>query len=297
MSIASFLGGFNAETAESSFLGYNSRVSNAWRLLITPAARGAWNMAVDEAMLEHIGRGESLPTLRLYAWDPPCLSLGYAQPFADVDTARLRERGWDLVRRPTGGRAILHTDELTYSVTAPLDEPLMAGSVLESYNRLAQALLAAVRQLGMPVEMQTNGSHGRNGAAGPVCFEVPSAYEITVGGKKLIGSAQARRKEGVLQHGTLPLTGDLTRITQALVYPDETVRAGAAAGLLERAATVESALGRGVSLETASAAFVSAFQSVLGLTLQRGELSAPENARAAELVHEKYANALWTERV
>src|SRR3989337_4154135 len=94
-----------------------------WRLVITPPARGAWNMALDESILEQIGRGASLPTLRLYAWDPACLSLGHAQPFADVDMTRLKERGWEVVRRATGGRAILHTDELTYSVIAPNDEP------------------------------------------------------------------------------------------------------------------------------------------------------------------------------
>jgi lipoate-protein ligase A len=92
-----------------------------WRLLITPAARGAWNMAVDESILEHIGRGASLPTLRLYAWTPACLSLGHAQPIADVDMQRLQQHGWEVVRRATGGRAILHTDELTYSVIAPSD--------------------------------------------------------------------------------------------------------------------------------------------------------------------------------
>ena len=173
-----------------------------WRLLITPPARGAWNMALDESILEHIGRGESVPTLRLYAWDPACLSLGHAQPFADVDTNRLKERGWEVVRRATGGRAILHTDELTYSVIAPNDEPSVAGSVLESYNRLAQALLLAVKNLELPVEMK-EGKANDNSTPNPVCFEVPSAYEITVDGKKLIGSAQARKKEGVLQHGSL----------------------------------------------------------------------------------------------
>lgn len=279
------------------FLGYNTPMPETWRLLVTPSARGAWNMGLDEAALEHVGRGESLPTLRLYAWDPPCLSLGYAQPSADVDIARLRERGWDLVRRPTGGRAILHTDELTYSVTAPLDERLMSGSLLENYNRLARALLVAIRSLGAPVEMAAHSDNGRNGATGPVCFEVPSAYEITAGGKKLIGSAQARRREGVLQHGTLPLTGDLTRITQALAYRDEGARAMAATGLLERATTVESALGRAVSLAEANAAFVSAFELELGLSLELGEISPSEAARAEQLVREKYANPLWNLRV
>jgi lipoate-protein ligase A len=188
-----------------------------WRLLITPPARGAWNMAVDEAILEGAGHGEVPPTLRLYAWKPPCLSLGHAQPFADVDTARLKSHGWEVVRRMTGGRAILHTDELTYSVTGPIDEPRLAGTVLESYNRLAGALLAAVQDLSLPVEMK-EGKAESNGEPNPVCFEVPSTYEITVEGKKLIGSAQARRKDGVLQHGSLPLTGDLTRICQALAF-------------------------------------------------------------------------------
>ena len=131
-----------------------------WRLLITPPARGAWNMALDESILEHIGRGESIPTLRLYAWEPACLSLGHAQPFADVDMNRLQERGWEVVRRITGGRAILHTDELTYSVIAPNDEPIIAGTVLESYNRLAQALLLAVKNLELPVEMKEGKTDG-----------------------------------------------------------------------------------------------------------------------------------------
>ena len=116
-------------------------MSDVWRLIIGAPARGAWNMAADEAILEHVGRGETIPTVRLYAWEPACLSLGHAQPFADIDLDRLRAHGWEMVRRPTGGRAILHTDELTYSVIAPNTEPRVTGSILESYNRLASALL------------------------------------------------------------------------------------------------------------------------------------------------------------
>ncbi len=273
-------------------------------------------MAVDEAVLEHIGRGDSLPTLRLYAWDPACLSLGHAQPIADVDSARLQARGWEVVRRLTGGRAILHTDELTYSVTGSTEEPVLAGGVLESYNRLAQALLLAVKDLGLPVEMKDAQSAGHasreaspwrrgdtspNGGgvahANPVCFEVPSSYEITVGGKKLIGSAQARKKEGVLQHGSLPLTGDLTRICQALVFENEPARENASARLLRRATTVESALGGAVAWETAAQAFVRAFETQLGLCLERGELSGSESGRAEALVEEKYGHPSWTERV
>ena len=268
---------------------------DTWRLIITPPARGAWNMALDESILEHIGSGESIPTLRLYAWEPACLSLGHAQPYADVDITRLKERGWEVVRRATGGRAILHTDEITYSVIAPNDEPRVAGTVLESYNRLAQALLLAVQGLDLPVEAK-EGKAENGGTANPVCFEVPSTYEITVNGKKLIGSAQARKKEGVLQHGSLPLTGDLTRICQALFFENESAREEASKRLLARAATVESALGREINWETAAQAFIQAFEAQLGLSLKRGELSESESRRMDELIKEKYDHPSWTER-
>ena len=271
-------------------------MSQLWRLVITPPARGAWNMAVDESILESIGRGDSLPTLRLYAWTPACLSLGVAQPFADVDTSRLRARGWDVVRRMTGGRAILHTDELTYSIIGLADHPLLAGGVLESYNRVARALLRAVQDLGMLVEMK-EGKADESGKNNPVCFEVPSTYEITVDGKKLIGSAQARRKEGVLQHGSFPLFGDLTRITQALSFADESARVDASTRLLARAATVESALHRAVDWDTAAETFIHAFESELEIQFERGELSQVELTRADKLVREKYAHPSWTERV
>jgi lipoate-protein ligase A len=256
-------------------------------------------MAVDEAILETIGNGRALPTLRLYAWEPACLSLGYAQPFSDVDPLRLKNRGWELVRRTTGGRAILHTDELTYSVSGSQDEPHLAGGVLESYRRLSAALLAALQLLGVPAEALPQPSNsGSNGQPKePVCFEVPSNYEITVHGKKLVGSAQARKKEGVLQHGTLPLYGDLTRITEVLAFPDEVQRQKVAERLLARATNIESALQRTVTWEEAAQAFIAAFSETLDLHLEPGELSPAEVARAEELVQEKYAHPIWTERI
>lgn len=239
-------------------------------------------MAVDESILEGVGRRASLPTLRLYAWEPACLSLGYAQPLTDVDIPRLQSCGWELVRRSTGGRAVLHTDEITYSIIAPLNEPRVAGSVLESYSRLAEALVEALRLLGLPVEMHEHAGTGGK-TPNPVCFEVPSTSEITTGGKKLVGSAQARRKEGFLQHGSLPLTGDLTRILQALVFPDEETRTRAASHLLEQATTVETALGRDVPWSEAAQAYIAAFRSVLDLDLQPGTLTPQEENRSREL--------------
>ncbi len=252
---------------------------------------------MDESILEHIHRGESIPTLRLYAWNPACLSLGHAQSFKDVDVARLQKNGWEVVRRLTGGRAILHTDELTYSVAGNTDEPVLCGGVLESYNRLAQALMFAAHEIGLSVEMKEEAAHaGSASHINPVCFEVPSTYEITVNEKKLIGSAQARRKEGVLQHGSLPLTGDLTRICQALKFENESARENAAQRLLARATTVQSILGKEITWETAAQSFARGFESQLGINFKRGELSESESKRADELVKEKYANPAWTER-
>lgn len=267
-----------------------------WRLILHPPASGAWNMAVDEAILEHAGRNESPPTLRLYAWQPACLSLGYAQPYADVDEAGLAAHGWEVVRRPTGGRAILHTDELTYSVSTAPAEPLMAGTVLESYNRIARALVKACHNLGLPAAMEEH-SPPVETAKGAVCFEVPSAYEIVLNGKKLIGSAQARKREGILQHGSLPLHGDLTRILQALAFNDQAKRESAAPRLLQRATTAQAHLGQVIAWETAAQALVRAFQHELGLTFARGELSAQEKARTEDLLQTKYAHPNWARRV
>ena len=256
-------------------------------------------MAVDEAILEASGGGLVPPTLRLYAWSPPCLSLGYAQPYADVNQAILSQRSWEVVRRPTGGRAILHTDELTYSVAGPQAEPRLAGSVLESYRVLAQALLYALQLLAIPAQAQEKAGTASTGSPNqnPVCFEVPSNYEITVDGKKLIGSAQARRKEGVLQHGSLPLAGDLTRIADALVFAEESARRQAAARLRSRATTVEAVLGHAVTWDAAAQAVRTGFEMELGLRFTPMPLNGSEQRSAQVLVRDKYAHPSWTERV
>jgi lipoate-protein ligase A len=268
-----------------------------WRLLITPSSAGAWNMAVDEALLEAVEQSEIPPSLRLYGWEPPCLSIGYAQPRADIDLTRLSALGWDWVRRPTGGRAILHTDELTYSVVAPLSDPRVSGGVLESYRRLSSALLAALHSLNISAESQPNKMLGRNQENGVVCFEVPSNYEIVVQGKKLIGSAQARRRNAMLQHGTLPLCGDLTRITKVLTFSDDQNRYNAATRLLSHATTSEAVLGSKISWQNAVNAFILSFQSELNLELIPSELSHHEITRIENLIQEKYTHPFWLNRI
>ena len=179
---------------------------------------GASNMAIDSAIAEAVSAGAQPPTLRLYGWHPFCLSLGYGQRVRDVDIPALHARGWDLVRRPTGGKAILHGDELTYSLSLPLDHPLAGGDVVASYRRLSAGLLRAAGYLGVTASAEHEGKRVNRSDSGPVCFELPSHYEIKVGGRKLIGSAQMRRKGALLQHGTFPLGGDVARICDVLGF-------------------------------------------------------------------------------
>ena len=254
-------------------------------------------MALDETILEHACAGEAPPTLRLYDWQPPCLSLGYAQPAADVDRGRLAVLGWDLVRRPTGGRAILHTDEVTYAIIAPAWHPDLRGGVLESYRRLSGGLVAALGQLGIAVDAPQVEPLAAGDRSNPVCFEAPSAYEITVSGYKLIGSAQVRRRGGILQHGTLPLRGDLGRICLALRYPDDVARTQAQARVLGRAATLERLLGHRVSWDQAAGALQLGFHEALGWEFEMGELLESETERALELEHTRFGSASWTDRV
>jgi lipoate-protein ligase A len=268
-----------------------------WRLIVSPPAEGADNMAIDEAILESVTDGTELPTLRLYAWEPACLSIGYAQPVGEADERRLAEYGWSLVRRPTGGRAILHTDELTYAVAAPSTNAYVEGGVLSSYRRLSRGLIAGLRQLGLTPEVRDAEPVPETERADPVCFEIPSAYEITVSGKKLVGSAQLRRQGGVLQHGSLPLTGDIGRICLVLRFPDEAARRARLDRLRSRACTIEDLLQRRVAWEEAAEAVQAGFSQGLGMHFDQGELSPAEVRRADELKRQRYAHPGWTRRV
>lgn len=273
-------------------------MSAKWRLLQTEPATGAYNMALDEACLISTAERHSLPTLRLFSWEPPTLSLGYAQKFSEVSIQQLHDRGWGLVRRPTGGRAILHTDELTYSVTAPLDDPVMTGSLMDSYQRISKALLAALKLLGIDARGDAVYNAAQNPSKkDPVCFEVPSNFEITVSGKKLIGSAQARKHNGVLQHGSLPLTGDLSRITQVLHYPSEEKRREGTNRLLSHAGTVKSLTGKDITIEKAAQAFVKAFAMELDLDLVPSMPTREELSQTNELMEKKYQSDDWTQRL
>lgn len=269
-----------------------------WRLIVEDEPRsGAANMAVDEALAEAAAAGESLPTLRFYRWQPPAVSLGRHQPVADVDETQITSIGYELVRRTTGGRAILHTDELTYSVAAPRDDPRMAGGVMDAYLLISNGLLAGLAAIGLAAE-KAGGDVRAGRDVSAACFEVPSAYEITAGGRKLMGSAQSRRRGYVLQHGSLPLVGDITRLVDTLVLSPD-----AAQQLREqldaRACTLAQALGVAedsplLDFHRVAAAMADGLADALAVTWKPGRLSAAENRRAAELLRTRYADSAWT---
>jgi lipoyl(octanoyl) transferase len=270
-----------------------------WRLIIEDQPRsGAANMAVDEAMALAASAGEVPPTLRFYRWDPAAVSLGRHQKVGDVDAAKIEAMGYDLVRRTTGGRAILHTDELTYSVAAPEAEPRMAGGVMDAYLRLSNGLLTGLQALGLAAEKAAgNVRTGPNLSA--ACFEVPSAYEITAGGRKLMGSAQSRRQGHVLQHGSLPLAGDITRLVELLALPPAEA-AELRQQLSERACTLAQALDLAedsplLDFQRVAEAMAAGFAHALNLELQPAQLTPPEIRCAAELIRTRYASMEWTQ--
>lgn len=189
-----------------------------WRLLITPPADGSWNMAGDQALLDRAQTsGECV--VRLYEWSHPTLTLGRNQPArAHYDRDRARAQGVDIVRRPTGGRAILHHRELTYSVTAPT---ALLGTLRESYARINRLLLAALHVLG--VDATVAARRGRAQAPGLTpCFDAPAEGELVVGSRKLVGSAQWREGDALLQHGSILVDDDQAIASALLDVPGPT---------------------------------------------------------------------------
>jgi lipoate-protein ligase A len=266
-----------------------------WRLVLDGEADGATNMAVDQALLETVIDGAGPPTLRFYAWSPPCLSLGRSQCLQEADLAACRSAGVDVVRRPTGGRSILHTDELTYSVALLQNDPRAEGGVVEGYRRLSEGLLAGLHGLEVAV-VQAASQRKPDSELTAVCFETPSDYEITVAGRKLVGSAQWRTRAGVLQHGTLPLCGDLTRIVDYLALSDaerETQRRR----LRLQAITLEEVLGQAPPFARVAEALAVGFAQALNLTLVPAGLTSHELSLAHELRETVYAAPDWTARL
>jgi lipoate-protein ligase A len=260
----------------------------SFRLLVTEPLDGAANMALDEALLLSRLRHGSPPTLRFFGWAPPAISLGYGQRLdGRIDLEAARAMGLGLVRRATGGSAILHEGpdlEITYSVAAAAGDFDGAGELLETYRWIGNGLLAGLRALGAPVEMVP--VQPSDPAAMPAfCFARTGSFELEVDGRKLVGSAQRRQGAAFLQHGAIMLGALPERLRR--VFP------GARDPLADMT-SLEAVLGRRPSFDDAAAALAEAFRTAHGLTLEPGGLSGDEAALAAMLEREKYATDEWT---
>lgn len=239
---------------------------------------GALNMGIDEALLGSVAKREAEPTLRLYAWSPPCVTVGYFQSLEDeVDLEACRQSGVDAVRRLTGGGAVFHDDELTYSIILPLGHELAPDDILESYRLICSGLVAGLGRLGVEASFA------------PV-------NDIVAAGKKISGNAQTRRASCLLQHGTILLDSDPDRMFSLLKVPAEKLKGKLIEDVKSRVTTLRSLLGRKVSAAEAAAAIRQGCSDAWGAELAEGELSAAEAEDAATLAAERFSSPAWNSR-
>lgn len=251
---------------EAAFGGTHERVST-WRLIVDEASGGAWNMAVDAAMLAARSRGDAPPTLRLYRWRRPTVSLGKFQDVGDVDAETVRRLGADVVRRPTGGRGVLHDDELTYSVVAGVEDGIPRG-VVASYRLFSRALAGAYQALGVAAEI-TARPRGTRGAG--ACYLHATHADLSLGAAKLSGSAQVWQSEACLQHGSFVRSRDV-ELESRIFKLDSEAQAQLAASTM----TLADALSTPPAVELIAEAVIASFERALGVTFEPGRLSDSE---------------------
>ena len=263
--------------------------SFTWRLLVEPDGRpGCVNMAIDQSLLEEADRSHTAQ-LRLYRWNPPCLSFGRHEPTRRYDRALLERLGLDVVRRPTGGRAVWHEYEVTYAVAAPI---AAFGSLRAAYRAIHERLAAALRSLGADASLAPDRLTARPPDRPGTCFESPVGGEVLVWGRKLVGSAQVRRARAFLQHGSILLDGS-QEIIQAVSRQTSDVRRQTSG--VRGATTLSTALGRRVTFEEVAQAIIGAWGSTLAPTAPvrpRPPLSASPPDRLTAF----YLDPAWTWR-
>lgn len=272
--------------------------TQSWRLIIDGPLPPALNMGFDEAIMMSVEKGMAPPTLRFYAWATPALSIGYSQPLLRVvDMSACKSLGVEVVRRLTGGRAVLHDDEVTYSVIAP--QGLLPNGVRASYRWVAEALRDGLSRLGLNAEISRpprGDHHAGQAVGGGACYDAPAWCEITIGGRKLVGSAQVRRNAVFLQHGSIPIVFDARRTAELLLPCDPAGREDMARHLEKRGAGLCCLLDplpeRGAIIQS----LAEGFRRVHGLLLHHARPSPEEAAMAAHLVQVKYGDWGWTAR-
>ncbi len=263
--------------------------TTSYRFLNTGIQSAALNMAIDEAILTHYLQGEVPATLRVFRWTQPAISLGRFQNIErEIEQNLCEQADIALVRRPTGGRAVYHRDEFTYSIVIGKRDNVPAG-VVAAYAYLAQGLLAALQELGVQAKISDERVHKQPSAA---CFASSTQADLTSGGFKLVGSAQVWKDDALLQQGSLPLNDRAAEFFHLLRFPSEEARAEAL-GLYQEKTTPLHTFAPAASWEEVAQAFRTGFSRALHCEFSQGELTDSEWAMAHQLVEEKYSKLIW----
>jgi len=273
-------------------------MQESWRLIRSGRLSGAENMALDEALLHAVAAGRSAPVLRLYRWQPAAVSLGYGQRGPEVvNLAACRELGYDVVRRCTGGRAVLHDREVTYAVVSAERSPIFPGGILANYRIIAEALQQALSRLDIAAELAPQRSRGKTGegAAQSACFTAPGQFELLYRGCKIAGCAQKRFAGAFLQHGSIPVDLDAEKLFRALDTRGHIPPAAGGRLLEAHVGWVNRWRSPAVSIDQAEEALLEAFAERLRIEFREAGPSPEELAHASELLQSRYASPAWTE--
>ncbi|MEW6713972.1 MAG: lipoate--protein ligase family protein [Nitrospirota bacterium] len=253
------------------------------RIIVQEHNSAFFNMALDEAISEAIREKLSPPTLRIYKWEKPSVSIGYFQKIRDINLVHCAERDYPIVRRPTGGRAILHESELTYSFSSRYDSLSFKGRLLEDYSIISKALLSGLKLIGVDAKNSLSRERG-NGHKNPACFKAVSFGEVTVRGKKVIGSAQKRYTDGLLQQGSILLDFNAEELRKVLKCADGEDFSDIGS-IMESAAEV--------TFDKLRSSLKEAFETELNIKLITDKPTKTEMKRAKELDMKKYSSQGW----
>ena len=270
-----------------------------WRVLISGKLSPAENMAIDEALFSEVITGNSIPVLRFYDWEPASVSIGYNQ-FADkeVDFEALRKFGFGFVRRPTGGRMVLHQDEVTYSVIAPAEGRLQ-GNVISAYSEISRALAVGLNKTGIQVDFEKGvlNPSGQREHINP-CFNSVSKYELTYLGKKIVGSAQVRKENCILQHGSILLNRDQDQVAYLLPGIDDEKREKIRKLMKKKTTAVNLILTEPISFENTANNLLNGFKEAWkgDEFVDEAQLSNQEKEKISALKTEKYETTKWNKR-